>query len=305
MPPEYPQNFHWELLHIANGVVREYPPRRGARRVALAPQGEVHPGALFPPVEREPDHGAATVPSSTGDRTGQEEETMSSTSEHAGNPDHTPACAFCGQTSTESVRLVSSSQHPDVAICSDCVMNMERMVRREFATRLGQPPAPSPTDTYPILGVPRPFYHQLQRVIPILQTHRHGAYELTVVSLEVYSESLLLVLWAQAVPQEPQETVVQPLAWVTITLADDVGTEYSAGQVVSTTGTGPGYYHGRVEYQFSPTLNPDVHELRVSVPELRWEYFEADESGQYVRRLWGEETEPPWAFTLPLPPLTQ
>ena len=230
---------------------------------------------------------------------------MSSTSEYTDNPDRAPACAFCGQTSTDSVRLVSSSQRPDVAICSVCVTLMERMVRREFGTRLSQPPAPSPSDTYPILDVPRPFYHQLQRVIPILRTHRHGAYELTVVSLEVYSESLLLVLWAHAVPQEPEGTVVQPLAWVTITLADDVGTEYSGGQVVSTTNFGPGYYHGRVEYQFSPTLNPVARELRVSVPELRWEYFEADESGQYVQRLWGEETEPPWVFTLPLPHLPQ
>ncbi|PWT77062.1 MAG: hypothetical protein C5B60_03265, partial [Chloroflexi bacterium] len=302
--PEYPQNFYRELLHITNGVVYEYP-SRGARRAAVAPRREVHPGALLPLLEPEPDHGAATVPPSAGVRTGKEEETMSSTSEHADNLDSTPACAFCGQTSTESVHVVRSSQRPDAAICSDCVTRMERLVRSQLATRLPQPPAPSPSDTYPLIGVPRPFYHQLQRLIPILRTHRHGAYELTVVSLEVYSESLLLILWAQAVPQEPQEAVVQPLAWVTISLADDVGTEYSGGQVVSTTNVGPGYYHGRVEYQFSPTLNLDAHELRVSVPELRWEYFEMDESGQPVRRLWGEETEPPWSFTLPLPPLTQ
>jgi hypothetical protein len=181
---------------------------------------------------------------------------------------------------------------------------MERIARREFGTRLSRPPAPSPTDTYPLLGVPRPFYHQLLRVIPILQTHRHGAFELTVISLEVYSESLLLVLWIQAVPQVPDEAVVQPLAWVTITLTDDVGTEYSGGQMVSTTGTGPGYYHGRVEYAFSPTLNPTAHELRVRVPELRWEYHQHDASGQPGPRLWGEELEPPWAFTLQLPPLT-
>ncbi len=53
-----------------------------------------------------------------------------------------------------------------------------------------------------------------------------------------------------------------------------------------------------------PTLNPAAHELRVSVPELRWEYHEMDESGQPVRRLWGEE-EPPWAFVLQLPPSTE
>jgi ClpX C4-type zinc finger len=311
VPPEYAQNCHWELLHFTtNGGVDEYPPR-GAQHGAVAPQGEAHPGALLPPFRRAPDDGPATVLRSTDVRTEQEEQTMSSAAGNAGDTDRTASCAFCGQTSTESVRLVWSSQRPDVAICSDCVTTMERMVRRELGTRLRQPPAPSPTDTYPLIGVPRPFYHQLQRVIPILRTHRHGAYELTVVSLEVYSESLLLVLWAQAVPQDPQDpqepegAVVQPLAWVTITLADDVGTEYSGGQVVSTTGTGPGYYHGRVEYQFSPTLNPAAHELRVSVPDLRWEYYERDASGQPVRRLWGEETEPPWAFTLPLPPLPQ
>jgi hypothetical protein len=305
VPPEIEGNFHNELLHFTtNEDVHEYPPR-ASLHVAVAPQGEVHPGALLPPAGRAPDQTGATVPRSTDVRTGKEEQTMPSTSEHADNPERTSTCAFCGQTSTESVRLVRSSQRPDVAICSDCVTTMERMVRHELGTRLSQPPAPSPSDAYPLIGVPRPFYHQLQRVIPIQQTHRQGAYELTVVSLEVYSESLLLVLWVQAVPQEPQEAVVQPLAWVTITLADDAGTEYSGGQVVSTTGTGAGYYHGRVEYQFSPTLNPAAHELRVRVPELRWEYYERDAAGQPVRRLWGEETEPPWSFTLPLPSLPQ
>jgi len=138
-----------------------------------------------------------------------------------------PTYAFCGQASSESLCLVRSTQRPNVAICSDCITTMERIVRRELGTRLSQPPAPSPSDTYPLIGVPRPFYHRLQRVIPILRTHQHGAYELRVVLLEVYSGSLLLVLWAQAVPhdpQEPPEAVVQPLAWVTLTLADDVGT---------------------------------------------------------------------------------
>ena len=143
-------------------------------------------------------------------------------------------------------------------------------MRREFATRLGQPPAPSPTDTYPILGVPRPFYHQLQRVIPILDAPAWGVRAHSSLAGGLQREPAPGT-WAQAVPQEPQETVVQPLAWVTITLADDMGTEYSGGQVVSTTSTGPGYYHGRVEYQFLADVNPDVHELRVSVPELRWD----------------------------------
>lgn len=174
-------------------------------------------------------------------------------------------------------------------------------MRRELGTRLSHPPVSSPSDTYPLAGVPVPFYHRLLSVIPILRAHRHGAFELTVVSLEVYSDSVLLVLWVQAIPKVPDGAVVQPLAWVTITLADDQGTQYTGGQVVSTTNTGPGYYHGRVEYQFSPTLNPAAHELRVSVPELRWEYHEMDEAGQPVRRVWGEE-EPPWAFTLQLPP---
>jgi ClpX C4-type zinc finger len=305
VPPEYPQNFHWELVHFTtNGSVDEYPPR-GATHGAVAPQGEVHPGALPPPFRRAPDDGPATVLRSTDVRTGHEEQTMASASERAGDTDRTASCAFCGHTNTEGVRLIRGTQRPEVAICSDCVTNMERMVRRELGTRLSQPPAPSPSDTYPLIGVPRPFYHQLLQVIPILQTHRHGAFELTVVSLEVYSESLLLVLWIQAVPQEPEGVVVQPLAWVTMTLADDVGTQYSGGQMVSTTGTGPGYYHGRVEYSFAPTLNPAAHELRVRVPELRWEYYERGASGGLGPRLWGEELEPPWAFTLPLPPLTK
>jgi hypothetical protein len=63
---------------------------------------------------------------------------------------------------------------------------------------------------------------------------------------------------------------------VTLALADDQGTEYTSGHVVSTTNVGPGYYHGRVEYQFTPTLNPDARELQVSVPNLRWEYREAN-----------------------------
>lgn len=189
-------------------------------------------------------------------------------------------------------------------------------MRQELGTRLVHPPAPSPSDTYPFVGLPTPYYHRLLRVIPILRAHRHGAFEVTVVSLEVYSESLLMVLWVHAIPKMPDGAVVQPLAWVTITLTDDQGTDYTVGQVMSrggthytggqtmsTTNVGPGYYHGRVEYQLAPTLNPAAHELQVSVLELRWEYHETDASGQPTRRVWGEE-EPPWTFTLPLPPLT-
>lgn len=221
----------------------------------------------------------------------------------AGNTERTLTCAFCGQANTEGVGMVPSAHRPDVAICTDCLKNMERRRRLEVGTRLSHPPVPSPSDTYPLIGMPAPFYHRLLQVIPIQRTHRHGAFELTVVSLEVYRESVLLVLWVQAIPQAPEGAVVQPLAWVTLTLADDVGTEYIGGQVVSDTNFGPGYYHGRVEYQFSPMLNPDAHELQVSVPELRWEYHEMGESGQPIRRVWGEE-ELPWAFALPLPPLT-
>jgi hypothetical protein len=227
---------------------------------------------------------------------------MSSSTRHP-PIDPNPACAFCGRTHSDDVRIVRSSAHPEAAICNVCLTHLERAMRPEIGTRLSHPPAPSPSYTYPLAGMPVPYYHRLLRVIPLLRAHQHGAFELTVVALEVYSESCLLVLWVQAVPKEVDLAVVQPLAWVTLALADDQGTEYTSGHVVSTTNVGPGYYHGRVEYQFTPTLNPAARELQVSVPELRWEYREADTSDGPGRLLWGEEL-PPWSFTLELPPQT-
>jgi len=118
------------------------------------------------------------------------------------------SCAFCDQTHADGVGLVTVSRRPDVAICYSCLTHLERAMRPEVGTRLSHPPAPSPSSTYPLAGVPVPYYHRLLRVIPLLRAHQHGAFELTVVALEVYSESCLMPLWVQAVPKEVDLAVV-------------------------------------------------------------------------------------------------
>src|SRR5260221_6212626 len=112
----------------------------------------------------------------------RKERTMSSSALHT-TVDPNIACAFCGQTQADGVGLVTTSRRPDVAICYRCLTHLERAMRPEVGTRLSHPPAPSPYSTYPLAGVPVPYYHRLLRVIPLLRAYQHGAFELTVVAL--------------------------------------------------------------------------------------------------------------------------
>jgi hypothetical protein len=216
------------------------------------------------------------------------------------NTGPTYVCSFCGATNADGRRFVISTQQPGTAICDECLTHLERGVRQHADRRATYPPEISESYEYPLPGLPTPFYHRLLRVIPVLQSERHETFELTVVDLEVYSESFLMTCWLQALPKVPDGTIIQPLAWVTLSLSDDLGTQYTGGQSVSTTSVGPGYYHGRVECQFTPTLKPEARKLQVHVPEIRWEFHQSHEAGQSNPPLWGE-TESPWQFLIELP----
>lgn len=224
----------------------------------------------------------------------------------ATSPERVLTCAFCGRTSEEGLRIHSMAHKPNAAICDHCLMRMGEPAWRSGAGQNLRPPEMPPDYEYPLPGVRAPFYHRLLRVIPIERSHREGSFELTVVALEVYDESCLMSCWIQAVSDDPERRLIQPLAWVTFALSDDQGTVYSNGEGhsrgyrLSTTANGAGYYLGRIVYDFAPTLNPAARALNITVAELLWEHVENDQRGrQPVDEIVGAEGVP-WSFTVDL-----
>ncbi len=214
-------------------------------------------------------------------------------------------CTMCGCSFAQepSRRAIIAKSHgnmakqDDLVLCDLCVAILERL-RRESSERSSTPPIQTPSYRYPLGGTP-PFVHRLLRVIPLAQTYRKGAFELTVVSLEVYEDSCLMPLWVQAVPKDVDIKFIQPQTHLTVQIRDDLGTVYVGESGPRTGGIGAGYYYQRAEYRFSPTLNPAAQALHVDVPELRWEYFEQDHRNPIVpgKRLWGD-VDATWSFTV-------
>lgn len=228
--------------------------------------------------------------------------------DQAADAEHAASCAFCGRSSAEGLRLHMSGHNPLVAICEPCLFRMERWARRRGDDEPDLPHAsPQPlddsADSQP--GGRAPFSRRLLRVIPIGRSYREGSCELTVIALEVYAESCVMTGWLRAVALSADERALQPLAWVTLSLSDDLGARYSTEQLASATSIDSGYFHGRLNYEFRPTLNPAARTLQVMVSELRWEHWERsapdDEAALY--RHWGEEGTP-WGFTIDLAPPT-
>lgn len=225
----------------------------------------------------------------------------------ATSPERVLTCAFCERTSAEGLRIHSMAHKPSAAICDQCLM---RMGEPAWQSSVGANPRPQempPDYQYPLPGQRTPFYHRLLRVIPIQRSHREGIFELTVVALEVYDESCLMSCWIQAVSDDPERRWIQPLAWITFSLSDDQGTVYSNGQGhsrgyrLSSTALGAGYYHGRIEYDFTPTLNPKARALNITVSEMLWEHVENVQRGrQPIDEIVGAEGIP-WSFTVDLP----
>lgn len=169
-----------------------------------------------------------------------------------------------------------------------------------------QPPEMPRDYQYGLPNLQTPFYHRLLRVIPIQRSHREGVFELTVVALEIYDESCLMSCWLQAVSDNPDLRLIQPLSWATLSLSDDQGTVYSTGQGqsrghrISNTNVGAGYFTGRIECEFTPTLNPAARALTITVSDLLWEYFEPGPSGPTRDEILRAEGVP-WSFRVDLP----
>lgn len=208
-------------------------------------------------------------------------------------------CTMCGCSfAQEPSRRAIIAKQGRLVLCDLCVAILERL-RRETSERSSTPPIQTPSYRYPLRGTP-PFVHRLLRVIPIAQTYREGAFELTVVSLEVYEDSCLMPLWVQAVPKDVDIKFIQPQTHLTVQIRDDLGTVYVGESGLRTGGIGAGYYYQRAEYRFSPTLNPAAQALHVDVPELRWEYFEqVHRNPGPGKRLWGD-VDATWSFTVSL-----
>lgn len=220
-------------------------------------------------------------------------------------------CMFCERTSAEGLRMHSMARNPNAGICDHCLMRLGAQVWRADAGEHPRPPEMTPDYQYGLPGVRTPFYHRLLRVIPIQRSHREGIFELTVVALEVYDESCLLSCWIQAVSDDPERRLIQPLEWISLSLSDDQGTVYSIGQGnssgrrLSSTAVGAGYFTGRIQCELTPTLNPEARALNITVAELLWEHVENDQRDrQPVDEIVGAEGIP-WSFTVDLPASTR
>jgi hypothetical protein len=130
---------------------------------------------------------------------------------------------------------------------------------------------------------------QLVRVLPLAQTQVQGGVELTLLSLEAYTDGFFVTL--RLVPAEERPLLPESRSYPDLALhaTDERGARYDAWPV-----GGSGYPdHWRFTFSFVPPLNSAVQELRLEVPELRWRSFREGEPPV-------EAPPGPWAFVVPL-----
>jgi Clp amino terminal domain, pathogenicity island component len=129
----------------------------------------------------------------------------------------------------------------------------------------------------------------LLRVIPIAQLQRHNECEITLLSLEAYSDGFVLNGRLRCDGGED----VYPFTAPDFRVSDDRGGTYIQGA------GGPALQHfdrWRFSYLFTPPFDPLARQLSMAVDDLAWLSYDEVHS----RRIVGRVAHGPWSFTIPL-----
>jgi hypothetical protein len=130
-------------------------------------------------------------------------------------------------------------------------------IGRRYLLPVGWRSAPKPT--WPAVKV-----EGLERVIPIAQTETAAGILVTLFSLEAYENGFLVhgdISEKYGAWSSENFWVAQP----TFVVTDDVGTDYRWWPANGD--------HTRFTNGFAPELNPNAHELRLTVTHIQWTFF--------------------------------
>jgi hypothetical protein len=148
---------------------------------------------------------------------------------------------------------------------------------------------------------PAPPFHDLVRVIPIAERQEHEEVTLTAVALEVYADGCLLTLLLQRARAEPDpRDPFARLGDATVTMTDDQDHVY-AGQVHGSSAVSRlGFWDGRAQCAFVPTLDPAAGTVRIEIAAIQWTYALETAQGEQ-HWVHGDVTPGPWIFSVRLP----
>jgi hypothetical protein len=148
---------------------------------------------------------------------------------------------------------------------------------------------------------PAPPFRDLLRVIAIAERQEHEDVTLTAVALEVYADGCLLTLLLQRTRAEPDpRDPFARLGDITVTMMDDHDHVY-AGQVQGSSGGARlGFWDGRAQCAFTPTLDPAAAAVRIEMAAIQWTYALETAQGEH-QWVQGDVTPGPWIFSVSLP----
>jgi Clp amino terminal domain, pathogenicity island component len=148
---------------------------------------------------------------------------------------------------------------------------------------------------------PAPPFHDLLRVIAIAERQQHEDVTLTAVALEVYADGCLLTLLLRRVRAEPDpRDPFARLGQITVTMTDDHDHGYAGHVQGSNGGARPGFWDGRAQCAFTPTLDPAAGAVRIEITAIQWTYALETAQGEH-QWVQGDVTPGPWIFSVRLP----
>ncbi len=159
--------------------------------------------------------------------------------------------------------------------------------------------AHGPGSTPPLF--PAPPFRDLLRVIPIAERQQHEDVTLTAVALEVYADGCLLTLLLQRARAEsdPRDPFAR-LGAIAVAMTDDHDHVYG-GHVHGSRGVSrPGFWDGRAECAFTPTLDAAAGTVRIEIAAIQWIYALGTAQGEF-HSVQGDVTSGPWIFSVRLP----
>ncbi|HEY7779148.1 MAG TPA: hypothetical protein VIC85_02945 [Ktedonobacterales bacterium] len=130
---------------------------------------------------------------------------------------------------------------------------------------------------------------------------RHEEVTLTAVALEVYADGCLVTILIQRARAEadPRDQLTR-LGKITGTMTDDHDQVYAGKDHGSSGVSRLGFWDGRAQCAFTPTLEPAAGAVRIEIAAITWHYAPEAAPGE---RHWvpGDVTAGPWVFSMRLP----